>query len=468
LKGIFLSSNSLGGDEPFSVFHAQFDVPSIIHELYKGNNPPLYEILLHFWIKIFGISELSVRMPSYLFSALTVVFIYKIGKDYFSYIVGLTAGLLFTFSNYHLAFSHEARVYPLFALLTAVSMFSFLRTISHSRPLMYFILLVVSNTLMVYSHYFGFFVLAIQTILVVAVKDIRFKLLRNYLMCLVVIIIFYIPNIQVIWVRFFDSATNGTWVQPPRGLDSLYQMLWNFTNKPFNSVLAICILVLSASKALYKKEFRAKNIYHTVVSFWFLFPFLSMFLVSFWIPMFLDRYLVYVSLGLYLLLAITAGYLFQNSKIQLFLPFLIVIAFAITFNPDVDNRRHLREAVAKTQALRDTGTVILLSPVWYSHGFAYYFNKDIFMDIEGNNPNDSLIQNLRREKVQLVHGMPDVDYRGASSIVFLRSAHTAYRERHETILKELEKQYEFKGEYPFFDILKVYHFVKKPPSSTLE
>ncbi len=76
IKGLYITNDALAHDEPFSVYYSQFDIINIIKELSKGNNPPLYEIFLHFWISFFGISELSVRFLS-LISAIITVF-YKI------------------------------------------------------------------------------------------------------------------------------------------------------------------------------------------------------------------------------------------------------------------------------------------------------------------------------------------------------------------------------------------------------
>ena len=108
IRGLFLDANPIELDEPFSIFYAQMGISEIITGLNGGNNPPLYEIFLHFWIKTFGISSFAVRFPSLLFSVLNVYFIYLISKRFFNSRVAILSVILATFSNYHLFFSHEA------------------------------------------------------------------------------------------------------------------------------------------------------------------------------------------------------------------------------------------------------------------------------------------------------------------------------------------------------------------------
>ena len=105
LKIRFSSWPSLAMDEPFSVYYSQFSISTIINELSLGNNPPLYETFLHFWVNIFGISEFAVRLPSVMFSSLAVYFIYRICYKYFDVKTAILASILFTFSNYQLYFA---------------------------------------------------------------------------------------------------------------------------------------------------------------------------------------------------------------------------------------------------------------------------------------------------------------------------------------------------------------------------
>ena len=61
LKLAFLGTMPLANDEPFSLFHAQLPLAGMIDALKTFNNPPGFEIILHYWIDIFGISVVSAR-----------------------------------------------------------------------------------------------------------------------------------------------------------------------------------------------------------------------------------------------------------------------------------------------------------------------------------------------------------------------------------------------------------------------
>jgi len=179
LKIWHLDSQSIANDEPFSIFAAQMDVTSIISELSSGNNPPLFEIMLHYWVKIFGISPFSVRFLPFLFSVFTVYFIYKIGRLFFGFPVAILTSLIFSFSNYHLYFAHETRVYSLFALLTCVSMLAFFKVIENEKNRKYWILLLLSNVVLCYGHYFGLFIPIIQGISVFVISELRLRYLKS-------------------------------------------------------------------------------------------------------------------------------------------------------------------------------------------------------------------------------------------------------------------------------------------------
>ena len=47
-------------DEPFSIFHSQQPIQEFWKIFEQGNNPPLHFLLLHVWIKLYGISAFAV------------------------------------------------------------------------------------------------------------------------------------------------------------------------------------------------------------------------------------------------------------------------------------------------------------------------------------------------------------------------------------------------------------------------
>jgi mannosyltransferase len=460
LKVLFISSNSLGGDEPFTVYHAQMDVPTIIHQLSYYNNPPLFEIILHFWIKVFGISEMSVRFPSLIFSSFTVFFIHKIGKCFFTYRIGLVAGLLFTFSNYHIEFSHEARVYALFALLTAISMYCFLLLLSKEKDSKYYFLLLVLNVLLIYAHYFGFFVIIIQTIALVTLKEAWKKPFYKYLLYLVLLGVLYIPHLKILLERFADTTGNGTWLQAPIGIESIYNMLWQFSNQPVTTVASILILLAAFVMLIFKKDFNNISTSAKIILIWFLFPFVSMFIVSYWIPMFLDRYLIFVSIGYYLVLAVCAECILGKLNYKTILPGILVILFIATFRPNVDNKRHVKETVAKIKTLKDNNTKVFICPQHFIFNFAYYYKREAFQDIDKDNVYANMTEAIKKENIVAANSIKENDLNGFEKIVYLDAA-ASFSAPENNIMNTLTKSYTLKNTYKFYEIFNVYEFIKK-------
>ena len=73
-----LTSKSIWYDEAKSIQFAENPLWKIISK--PKSTPPLYFIILKFWIDVFGDSEFAVRFPSIIFGSASLLLIYWIGK----------------------------------------------------------------------------------------------------------------------------------------------------------------------------------------------------------------------------------------------------------------------------------------------------------------------------------------------------------------------------------------------------
>jgi mannosyltransferase len=448
-------THSIGVDEPFSIYHAQLDIPDIIYQLSLGNNPPLFEIILHYWIKVFGISEFSVRFPSLLFSVLTIYVVYRIGLKFFSIPIAILSATLITFSSYLIEYSHEARVYSLFALLTCTSMYYFLKICHFQKIKLNFLILVLINSLLIYSHYFGFFVLFLQAFTILSFKELRLQLIKPFSLYLLALIVIYLPNIKIILYRFSKSSSGGNWVPKPEGFETIYKMLWEFSNKPVITVLIILILLLSLLKGFIKKDFKNINRQTKIILLWFIFPFLSMFLISYWIPMFLDRYLIFVSIGFYIVVAHCCFYLIKELKYGIILPLAIAFSFAFTVDLHGEKPRQAKSCIDKIKELKTENTQILFCPFHFTYNFAYYYDKAIFKQIDPINPYQKLHILLNKENIFPINNINELKSIKGNKIIYLDIA-ADFCFPDNSIIAFLNKQYkmiqkiEYEGNYKLY------------------
>lgn len=456
VKGLFLGSNSLGGDEPFSVYHSQQSLDHLFGIFQSENNPPLHFLLLHYWTKFFGISEISVRIPSLIFSSFTVLFIYRIGLQFFNLRVAIIAAIIFTFSTYQVLYAHEARAYALMGFLTAVSMFYYLEIIlSKTRNKWKLFWFFLANTLLIYTHFFGFFVLFIQFFFILFQLKLLKEFYRFLILFVLVMLIVYSPYLWLILNRF-SSAAGGTWVTPPSGINALYEMLRAFCNAPVTAVFTLAGITIGFVLLIIKRRQNPNRIATRLILCWFYIPFLFMFVISFWIPIFLDRYLMFVSIGFPLVVAVSTDFITQNPKFRILAPAFICLLFIVTVKPNKTNKREVRETVQLVKQLENNETLVLVAPVHFSLNFIYYYDRNLFRLTD----TELVKKKLSERRLYCINSLEWLDYKSAKRIVLVDAA-SNFSAPNNNILNTLNNEFRQTNKHHIEEIFDIYEFEPK-------
>lgn len=378
LKILHIDSNDIALDEPFSIFHSQKNITEIIHFLLTGNNPPLYEILLHYWVKLFGTDAFEVRFPSLVFSSLTCILIYVIAIKFYDVTAGIVVSLVYTFSTIHIYFAHEARVYALFVMLTACSILFYLSYI-RSFQKRDFLLLLTSNLLLVYSYYLGWVVIVIQMFFPVFIKVETKRITKSILLNNLLLLILFSPVLFNFILRVEDYFNGGTWLRKPQ-LDDIYETVRKFSNAPVVAVIFISLLGVSSIKYFYKKTPVAVATKFMV--FFFITSYFGLFLISHIASVFYDRYLIFITIPYYFLIIISTSFLFTNNTVRITAMTLLVFSMIYTSHINPGNKRQIKKTVELAAEWKDDKTVLGIMPWWLDVGVMYYYNREIFKDTE--------------------------------------------------------------------------------------
>ena len=459
LRILYISDRDFALDEPFTLYYSQQSIQEIIGLLYNENNPPLHFIFLHLWIKAFGMSVFSVRLPSVIFSSFTAVMLYLTGTKFFNRDTGVTAAAILTLSSMHVFFAHEARVYPLFVLLTACSLFSFLSILNEPEKKSNYYCLFFANLFLIYSHYFGFYVVFIEAVSIFFTSNTK-RYRKNIFILFLLLGVSYLPMLFVFVHRFGTSVTQGTWVAPP-GFTEVYGNINRFINTRNNTAVLILLFAVS-SVILYKKQLIkqkylqiSSNRNFKIVLSWFLVPYLLMFLVSFRYPMFIDRYILYTSIPLYLVIAFLLGSIQVSQKLKLVMVLIFLAGMAGTLQLNPDNNRRLKQVATVVKANKNSGTVVFIAPHYAYVGFTYHYDLDLFKDAQNTvmrleNDNVFPVSDTARVSEILLRETPD-------NCIYVQAG-TEFTDPDNTIFNYISSRYKNKKLTHVYEIYNIYYF----------
>jgi mannosyltransferase len=291
----YLGGRDLCLDEPFTLYHSQKSVMAIIDRCSEGPNAPLFMILVHFWSKLVGFSEESIRVLPLIISSLTAGFLYITGKRFFSFWAGLLAAGLFMFSKYFFYFSGELRMYGLMCLCTSGALFFFLKCVEEGKG-KDFLFLLLCNVALVYSHYFGWFIIMIEAIS--ALFYLKDKVVFKRLLWMFIGTALSFLPLFLVLIEQFVKSTDGTWLEPPPAGQFKIQV-HAFLNSGMVFRLMEFFVPIGLGLAFVLRQLFKTPKKYIVVLIWWLIPLGLMYQVSSEIPMFIDRYVLYCSIGLY-------------------------------------------------------------------------------------------------------------------------------------------------------------------------
>lgn len=225
-----LTGTCLWFDEIFSVHAAEHSWDSILRFIALDLiHPPLFYVLLKVWTALGGESLAWLRTLPVVFSIISIIpFIFLLHELKFSATARLISLLILTVNGSLLKYSLEVRMYSLLLCLGLLSMWLFVRYCLKGKS---FVPLLIVNILLVYTHYFGWFVIISEVVVVLVFFRIR---LRSIIGMFTAVTVLFFPWAAAVWNGSATGSGPGQnigWMSRP-GIGSIAQLVLNLI-EPF-------------------------------------------------------------------------------------------------------------------------------------------------------------------------------------------------------------------------------------------
>lgn len=316
-------TQSLWRDEAFSVLIAEKNVFEIFKLSAQDTSSPFYYILLHYWMILFGSSEVAIRIMSLIFHLLTAVVIFFIAKklirvSYADVLIALTTLL----NPFLLQYAFEARTYSLVTFLSITALY--LITLKKNLTAGIFLGLAIL------SHNFAiltFFVFTIWWIFISRVKLQFFELLKLVSFPLLTLILWG----SVIWTQW-SKFTHDFWISKPTisTLINSFQILssgeLSYPIRPMLNLFSIILFVCAGLVWIRKEKNKDDYIVLLIFSLIFIPIIITFFFSLFFTPVYYERYLILTTPMLILFIGYSLNRLLQiNLAIKFILGGFVVI-----------------------------------------------------------------------------------------------------------------------------------------------
>ena len=317
LVGLALSARLHGITEPVIWYDEGYSLllsqrsPALIWTTTAGDvHPPLYYVILHYWMQLFGSSVLSVRGLSALADVGTLLLCIKLMSLLVSRRAALIAGVLFALLPIAVRYSQEVRMYTLLGMwlmAATVVLVCWGRQPQFRRyPLLYVLLMSAAF----YTHYFAALCVLVHWLYWSGLGSGEPVLLpvRRWLWVNVAIVLLYMPWLpnfveQARTMKGLDWIPPTTWQTLPDFIGQSTVMTTPAEGGWWGGLIVSALMIVCAVRVLADRRIDRRSA--LLLIGYFFAPVVVVFLLSWAVPIFIPRYLVFAAVGLPMLVAIT-------------------------------------------------------------------------------------------------------------------------------------------------------------------
>jgi hypothetical protein len=154
----FVSTGPLWLDESLSNEIARRPLSDLFTALRHDGSPPLYYVLLHGWIAVFGDSTFAVRSLSSVISLFALPLAWLVGREIGGRRLAVPMLLLTASTPYVLRYATETRMYQLIFVEVLLAIWLYIR-VRRAPSLPRYAAVTVVTAALAYTHYWAFFLL---------------------------------------------------------------------------------------------------------------------------------------------------------------------------------------------------------------------------------------------------------------------------------------------------------------------
>lgn len=212
-----LGERSLWADEGATAYQA-LHTPNLATALDLHKEYHALHLLTAMAVVRWSQSEFALRLPSAMAVVLALPLVYVLGRRLLGRPAGLVAALLLAISPFVIDYAQEARVYALFEMLACLALVLLVEALARRRWA-WWVGYALGTTLLLYAHFFAWFVVAAQVLSALAVLlwqtgkqrklDPRLPWLAASLL---IVAVLYLPLVKPLlaFVQQFGPGTGST------------------------------------------------------------------------------------------------------------------------------------------------------------------------------------------------------------------------------------------------------------------